>query len=156
MPQAASTLFSSTQPEKLITFACSTCLFVLVLGVAWKTKQLVTLYGTTLPHYQQFLQTPLHSEIMEDLDQLPLFGAPVHPEIPLSDLSESRLDLALVGVIATASPQGGSAILRTPDEQEQTYVAGESLPGGAQLVQILENAVIIYNDGKLEMLQYTE
>ena len=66
---------------------------------------------------------------------------------------DSKLNLFLKGVVATADDQLGYAIIRSADGQEFPFRAGDSIYGLAKLEQIHIDRVIIRNDGLREVLR---
>lgn len=66
---------------------------------------------------------------------------------------ESTLDLFLKGIVATNDDQLGYAIIRSPDDQEFHFRAGDSVYGLATLEEIYIDHVIIRHNGLHEVLR---
>lgn len=94
---------------------------------------------------------------VRELQRLDLFGklskdAPVVKEEAVTDAPETRLNLVLAGVVATTSPEFGTAIIENKGTQE-VYGVGEKIEGTkASLRQVQKDRVIIRNNGRDETL----
>ena len=74
--------------------------------------------------------------------------------VRLTDQSEETVfGLYLKGILATEDQHLGYAIIRSPDEQEWHFRAGESVYGLATLEQIYIDRVILRRDGRRETLR---
>jgi len=86
---------------------------------------------------------------------LRLFGmaAPkpaARPKVP--DAPPTSLKLRLLAVMASDEQQRGLAIIAEPGGKEQGYRVGETIPGDANLDQVLADRVIISRNGRQETL----
>ncbi len=79
-----------------------------------------------------------------EADEQPVRKVPV-------DAPETRLDLALKGVLAVGGKGRGTAII-AEDDETAVYVAGAELPGGAVLERVHADRVILSRDGSFERL----
>jgi general secretion pathway protein C len=82
-----------------------------------------------------------------------LFGeAPVagSAAAPVETLPETRLNLALRGVVAG---ENGGAIIGTPNGNESFYTIGARLPGGAVLQEVYGDRVVLERSGQRETLR---
>lgn len=93
-----------------------------------------------------------------DLAELALFGRrsakQTVPESETQNLPETDLRLVLRGVLATNGTFPGSALIEDSSGETDVYLAGEALPGNAQLRTVRSDRVIIERGGKLENLYF--
>ncbi len=92
----------------------------------------------------------------EDINRLigyHLFGVPnAAPQAAaVVDAPETRLNLVLRGVAASAEQDQSRAIIASGNE-EHTYAIGDAVPGGATLQSVLPDRVILRRAGRLETL----
>lgn len=69
-------------------------------------------------------------------------------------VAESPLDLALYGI--RSGPDGGSAIVRTPDKRQGVYRPGDEVIPGVRLVGIAPGMATIERDGRREGLYLSD
>jgi type II secretory pathway component PulC len=79
-----------------------------------------------------------------------LFG-----EAPLKadNLTQTRLNLELNGVMLGGKESHSYAIISEPGKNQKLYHVGDALPGGAKLHQITSVGVVIQYNNKYEQLQ---
>ncbi|MFI4954787.1 MAG: type II secretion system protein N [Gammaproteobacteria bacterium] len=87
---------------------------------------------------------------IEKLAQLHLFGQNIEQDI--NALPETTLQLTLKGIYSDPKQELGSAIIAVPGQSDEVYLAGDTLPGGATLLDIYEDRVILRRAGQLEVL----
>jgi general secretion pathway protein C len=80
-----------------------------------------------------------------------LFGDYVPINLSDADIKQSMLNLQVVGIMFSAKESDSQVIIRAKKE-EKYYVVGDTLPGGAVIKRILENAVVVLHNGVLESL----
>lgn len=95
------------------------------------------------------------------LARLHLFGdfqAPaVAPVVATpQEVPETRLNLTLMGVLASTDDRNAKAIIADASKNEDFYAVGAAIPGGAQLVEIHEDHVILRRNNQLETLRLPE
>lgn len=96
-----------------------------------------------LPRYgQQIAALHLFGEAKRELPKAPVKAAPAAPK---------RVDLKLVGVLATGS-ESGIAIIRDDKGKERIFQVGQPLPGGGILKAVEDEFVIVDYDGQEEEL----
>ena len=86
-----------------------------------------------------------------------LFGAPSGPAAPAGsapiDAPETRLNLVLRGVLSSGDPGTAYAIIAEPNGNENFFRIGSALPGGAELVEIYPDRIILKRAGQHETLR---
>lgn len=86
-----------------------------------------------------------------------LFGAPSVPAAPAGsapiDAPETRLNLVLRGVLSSGDPESARAIIAEPNGNENFFRIGAALPGGAELVEIYPDRIILKRAGQHETLR---
>lgn len=87
---------------------------------------------------------------LEKLADLHLFGQNIQQDI--NALPETSLKLELKGIYSDPNQKMGSAIIAVPGEADKVYLIGDTLPGGATLLEIHEDRVILRRAGQLEVL----
>lgn len=96
------------------------------------------------------------------LDEITLFGradpgegesvSPVERETA----SETALTLTLHGVFLASHGEDSSAILSRRDRAAEGYLVGEELPGGAELVAVERNRILLRRNGEVESLSFDD
>ncbi|WP_131781758.1 type II secretion system protein N [Legionella gresilensis] len=81
----------------------------------------------------------------------PLFGDYI-PVINEVDIKESTLDVEIVGIMFSPNSGDSQVIIKDTAGEERTYIAGDTLPGGAVVKRINENSVVVLYNGSLESL----
>lgn len=79
-----------------------------------------------------------------------LFGAPLASAA--QQAPPSRANLVLGGTWHVADGEGGYALIGETGGRQRPYRPGDPLPGGAQLVQIHADRVLLRRDGRNETL----
>ncbi|MGK2943070.1 MAG: type II secretion system protein N [Immundisolibacter sp.] len=79
-----------------------------------------------------------------------LFGAPA--TAASEQAPQSRANLVLGGIWHVADGKGGYALIAETGARQRPYRPGDRLPGGAQLVEIHADRVLIRRDGRRESL----
>lgn len=69
------------------------------------------------------------------------------------DAPETRLSLTLRGVVATDNTELARAIIAEQNRDERSYRIGDNLPGGAELMEIHADRVILRRAGRYETLR---
>lgn len=88
---------------------------------------------------------------LSQLAELHLLGYNVSGQ-DISSLPKTTLELDIKGIFSSPSPQMGSAIIATKDGPDHVYIVGDTLPGGAVLLDVYEDCVILKRAGQLEVL----
>lgn len=83
------------------------------------------------------------------------FGRNAEPDEP-AEAEETDLGLALHGVVTSAASAGSSAIVSGEGQPARAYALGQELPGGATLVEVQGDHVVIETDGRRETLSFPE
>lgn len=78
-------------------------------------------------------------------------GAPTDP-VPI-DAPETRLNLVLRGVLSSGDSKSAYAIIAKPNGKENFFRIGSALPGGAELVEIHPDRIILKRAGQHETLR---
>ena len=87
---------------------------------------------------------------------LHLFGdraAPPAPTVRPVEVPETRLQLVLRGVFASADPAAAGAIIAERNGKESFYGIGDQLPGGAVLKEVHADHIVLLRGGRLETLR---
>lgn len=90
------------------------------------------------------------------VSQWSLFGkveiAQIAPDVPV-EIPETRLNLTLLGVIASSTKATAKAIISDPSGVEDYYSVGMQVPGGAIVDEINPDHVMLRRNNRLEMLR---
>lgn len=97
-------------------------------------------------------QPPPEPPPLNKLADLHLFGQNMSDQ-DINSLPQTSLQLELKGIYSSSSPELGSAIIAAPGEPAQVYLVGDTLPGGAVLLDVYEDRVILRRAGQLEVLR---
>jgi general secretion pathway protein C len=88
------------------------------------------------------------------INALEMFGPLSADSLPDgANAPETRLDLALRGVIATGDEATARAFIAASGGEERAYAIGAALPGGAKLHAVLPDRVTLERNGQLETLR---
>jgi general secretion pathway protein C len=75
------------------------------------------------------------------------------PVATVTEAPDTRLNLKLLGVVASSDPAAARAIIADGRNSEESYAVGDSLPGSAILREIYADRVILEHRGRLEALR---
>jgi len=81
-----------------------------------------------------------------------LFGSYVPVNLGDADIKQSQLDVELVGIMYANKEQDSQVIVRTAGGEEQFYMIGDTLPGGAVIKRITKQGIVVLHNGALESL----
>lgn len=128
---------------------------VLFLGVVLLAAVVQWWWRFQTPSMPADLVPPRPVEVSEvlPLDKLMglhLFGQNI--EQNLNNLPETTLQLELKGIYSDPDEELGSAIIAVPGKEDHVYLIGDTIPGGAVLLDIYEDRVILRRAGQLEVL----
>jgi general secretion pathway protein C len=85
------------------------------------------------------------------LTKYPLFGDYLAIQ-QTQDIPNTMLNLSLVGILKATDPNDSQAWIKVGSSDEKLYYLKDSLPGGAQLIRILDDAVLLRRNGQIERL----
>lgn len=163
---ALSSRWQGLDPARLAGWAT----FVLVLLLAYALARLTwALLGPPAPALLPQNVDPFSGEMVRESSSAPvaddlsriaglhLFGqAEAGPEgmAPLpEDTPDTRLSLSLKGVVADTSQRRSVALIADEQGNEQHYILGAELPGGATLEQIHADRVVLRRAGRFEQMR---
>ncbi|MCP5419044.1 MAG: type II secretion system protein GspC [Gammaproteobacteria bacterium] len=130
---------------------------LLAHGLARLTWTLLPVEGSALTQPDApVLQAPPKPADYAAIADWHLFGqvnAPTLIAAPTQNVPETRLNLRLAGIFFTPHRTKGRALIAPAGGAESSYAVGDRLPGGAHLVQILRDQVILSRNGVLEALK---
>jgi len=93
---------------------------------------------------------------VEGIASAHLFGEYQAPDPALSDLNDApdtRLDLTLLGILASATEGGSRALISSSNGEEKPYAIGDEVVRGAKLQAIFPDRIILARAGQLETLR---
>jgi general secretion pathway protein C len=85
---------------------------------------------------------------LSDLVSEPYFGTAVQP----STAVPASVSLVLVGTLASSQAGHGYALIGPTAQSVKTYAVQDALPGGARLIEVYADHVILENGGRQEQL----
>lgn len=100
-------------------------------------------------------KTTPSTDRLSDISRWHLFGkaGAVTTVAPKQDIvPETKLRLELKGILASPDPKFSRAIVLEPPRSEDTYGVGAALPGGATLVEINNDHIVLLRQGRREKL----
>lgn len=146
-------LYSSltANPQKLIA------LLIFILGLI--------LFINQLSNYWQLTHTPVINKPVSvnqvktselntssPLFKEALFGTYVPVNLGDADIKQSQLDVELVGIMYADKERDSQVIIRSAGGDEQFYMIGDTLPGGAIIKRITRQGIVVLHNGSLESL----
>ncbi|MFA0812034.1 type II secretion system protein N [Microbulbifer epialgicus] len=78
------------------------------------------------------------------------------PEVDLSNLPITQLNIVLSGVLDSSDKSKASALVAEKGKPAKRLYVGDSLPGGAELYSVEVDHVVLRRNGKMEKLTYPE
>ena len=85
------------------------------------------------------------------LTKYPIFGDYIIVE-DTNDIPNTLLNISLVGTMLSSNPNDSSALIKVGAADEKLYFIQDKLPGGATLIRVLENAILIRRNNQIEQL----
>jgi general secretion pathway protein C len=111
----------------------------LTMEIQQKTSQLIAPMKDNTPNLSS------HSLV-------PLFGDYVPQNLDAAGVSQSMLNLTVVGIVYAINENNSQVILQSPNGQEQFYRVGDTLPEGGEIKRITVEGVLVLREGHLERL----
>lgn len=78
------------------------------------------------------------------------------PEVDLSNLPITQLNIVLSGVLDNSDKNKASALVAEKGKPAKRLFVGDSLPGGAELYSVEVDHVVLRRNGRMEKLTYPE
>jgi general secretion pathway protein C len=108
------------------------------------------------PANELTLESPIAKVRARSIAEFSLFGraelpGPVVP-VEQPPVVESRLNLTLLGVFVTSTPEQGMAIIADPSGNDGFYSVGMLVPGGAVLAEVHDGYVLLKRESRIEKL----
>ena len=82
----------------------------------------------------------------------PLFGEHLKNTLDSKNIPTTLLNLKLIGILKASKPQDSQAFIKVGDSDEQLYFINDEVSENTRLLRILENAVLLKRNGKIERL----
>jgi general secretion pathway protein C len=82
----------------------------------------------------------------------PLFGEFIPSLKDPNAIPNTLLNLSLIGIIKASDAKNSQALISVSQQEEKLYSIGDNLPGGAKLIRILDDAILLKHDDKIEKL----
>lgn len=141
----------SRQNITLVVCLALSCLFLgLTLAHIRPTTPLAN--PTSIAN-QKFIANKPAQMARQKLDHFPLFGDYIPSSAQNSaEIPKTMLNLELIGILKASMPQNSQALIRVADNEEKLYFINDPLPGGAVLIRVLDNAILLKRNGKIERL----
>lgn len=95
---------------------------------------------------------PKPSSKMQPKHDYPLFGEYIPNLKEGQEVPNTLLNLSLVGILKASNPQDSQALIKVGSQDEKLYVINDQLPGGAVLVKVLDDAILLKRNGQIEKL----
>lgn len=91
------------------------------------------------------------SDLQKSL-KVDVFGKYIPKQLADINIKPSVLDVHLLGVMYSADKQSSKVLLKFANGTEKTFKIGDLIPGGAKIIHILPDGVIIKRDNTLERI----
>ena len=91
------------------------------------------------------------SAIVSSLD-LDLFGKYIPKQLGDANIKPSLLDVNVIGVMFSTNKKNSEVMLRFANGIERPFKNGDTIPGGAKIIHISSDGVIVNRDGTLERI----
>ena len=86
------------------------------------------------------------------LTTYPLFGEHLKNAMDGKNIPNTLLNLTLIGILKASKPEESQAFIKVGETEEQLYLINDPLSEDTQLIRILDNAVLLKRNGKIERL----
>jgi len=73
--------------------------------------------------------------------------------VPKQTVKQSMLNLVIVGILLDNQEMASKVIIRTPSGREVSFKKGDIVPGGARILNITAESVLLDYQGSLERLE---
>lgn len=125
--------------------------------LTWRIVPVTELQETVPPEVSNVPAPTRVAEVQTSVSQWSLFGkvevAPVAEVEQEIVVPETRLNLTLLGVIASSTKATAKAIISDPSGNEDYYSVGMPVPGGATVEEIHPDHVMLRRNNRLEVLR---
>jgi general secretion pathway protein C len=145
-----SSYFWSPKYAKWIIISLSVFLFLLIILkvtslIGFRKEMRVAMSQDPAPIQKKAL--PLNAHVNTEL-----FGTYVPADLNADEVTESKLQLELVGILFADNKDDSQVIIRAPNGIDKTYGLGDIVPGNAIIKRIMPNGVLVEREGVLESL----
>jgi general secretion pathway protein C len=136
---------------KLLCFGLSILIFFLLIKFITSFKDTMNTQVTNSgPYIMNNL--PSHSEINKKLE-IELFGKYIPKQLGDANIKPSLLDLHVIGIVFSSKKQDSEVIIRFANGIERPFKIGDIIPGGATILHISVDGIIVDREGVLERLK---
>ncbi|UTW44232.1 hypothetical protein KFE80_07415 [bacterium SCSIO 12696] len=154
---------SNTNVYRLTTFAVWLAVSLAIGFTAladWRISNELDEYGFTgKPSPPTESNNKLTPHVFDVKPMAQLFGVvqvkPSTPEAkPVKNIPLTRLNLRLIGTFSHSDHKSASALIADGSKPSKRYFGGETVPGGAELVGVTRNSVVLRRNGRDEVLLF--
>jgi general secretion pathway protein C len=142
----------SNEPKQWIAIA------VFIIALLLFIMELVSLYQTLSTPENITKPVMIKTQEVAITEKSPVFTWPMFgeyvPNLEDATIKQSKLDLKVVGILYSSEKKASRVIIKASDGKDQSYVVGDSLPGGAVIKKIDRKSVIVLYNGALESLSF--
>jgi len=127
--------------------------FVMLLLYGLMTNIVLFYKVNHLDHVPDFpMPKPMASIQLDKTLNVPLFGDYLPGKLDGAYIKRSKLDVRVVGILYSTQRDDSQVIVQTADGTEHAFKMGDIIPGGAVIMQISPDGVVVKRDGVLESL----
>lgn len=141
--------------EKTIT-AKALCVLLLLFIAYIIMSSIITLRTITQsPQHSapsHLNQHSLSKEAITSSLDIDLFGKYIPKQLGDANIKPSLLDVHVIGVMFSTNKKNSEVLLRFANGIERTFKNGDTIPGGAKIIHITSDGVIVNRDGTLERI----
>lgn len=102
--------------------------------------------------HSNFNQIKNNNQDIKKSLQIDIFGRYIPKQLGDTNIKPSLLDVNLLGVMYSDNKKSSTVLLRFANGLERSFKLGDTIPGGAKIIHILLDGVIVKRDGTLERI----
>jgi len=153
-PMNLEKLVNLQQDKRLIWFAIIFISLISISQSLWSLLDFLTQSPPSARHQQTTHQNQAASG--PDLLSYPLFGQYIPKDTDKSAIPKTLLNLKLIGVLKAHDKKFSQTTIQVVGGQEKNYAIGDTLPGGAKIINILDDSVFLMHNGRVEKLSFPQ
>lgn len=154
LPMNLEKLINLQQDKRLIW------IIIIFISLLWISQSLWSLvdFLTQSPALSRHQQAEHQKKPTSSTDLLsyPLFGQYIPKDTDKNAIPKTLLNLKLIGVLKAHEKKYSQTTIQVVGGQEKNYAIGDTLPGGAKIINILDDSVFLMHKGRIEKLSFPQ
>jgi general secretion pathway protein C len=149
-------LKSFLERPKTIKTICFVLAFLIIWQLVSFYSQIKYIKNISLSSYVKNEEHASRNNVnIKALLNLDLFGKFVPKLLDKANITPSTLDIHVIGILFSSQKNESQVILKFANGKENIFKIGDIIHGGASIVEIYRDKVIISRDGVLESVKFS-